>query len=160
MSKAELERDIRLGVRAVGPDGQVRFRQGGKALKEIERYRRSTELLLPKGPFQRAVRDIVSLITWEKCRLPPADRQSRSTRANSSTDPAPAPEQPPADWTGGGIRFELQAMVALQEAAEAYLVGLMEDANRCAIHAKRVTLMPRDWQLALRLRGEQIRLPA
>ena len=44
---------------------------------------------------------------------------------------------------------------ALQEAAEAYLVGLFEDTNLCAIHAKRVTIMPKDMQLARRIRGER-----
>ena len=47
-------------------------------------------------------------------------------------------------------------MLALQEAAEAYLVGLFEDTNLCAIHAKRVTINPKDMQLARRIRGEQI----
>ena len=54
-----------------------------------------------------------------------------------------------------GIRFQTTALLALQEASEAYLVGLLEDSNLCAIHAKRVTIMPRDIQLARRLRGEQ-----
>ncbi|KAL3204204.1 hypothetical protein MRX96_053071 [Rhipicephalus microplus] len=45
--------------------------------------------------------------------------------------------------------------LALQEAAEAYLVGLFEDCNLCAIHAKRVTIMPKDVQLARRIRGER-----
>lgn len=45
-------------------------------------------------------------------------------------------------------------MAALQEASEAYLVGLFEDTNLCAIHAKRVTIMPKDIQLARRIRGE------
>ena len=44
---------------------------------------------------------------------------------------------------------------ALQEAAEAYLVGLFEDSNLCAIHAKRITIMPKDIQLARRIRGER-----
>ncbi|KAJ0750818.1 putative transcription factor Hap3/NF-YB family [Helianthus annuus] len=44
------------------------------------------------------------------------------------------------------------AVLALQEAAEAYLVGLFEDTNLCAIHAKRVTIMVKDIQLALRIR--------
>ena len=44
--------------------------------------------------------------------------------------------------------------MALQEAAEAYLVRLFEDSNLAAIHAKRVTIMPKDIQLARRLRGE------
>jgi histone H3 len=54
------------------------------------------------------------------------------------------------------IRFHSQALLALQESAEAYLVGLFEDTNLCAIHAKRVTIMPRDLQLARRIRGERV----
>ena len=49
------------------------------------------------------------------------------------------------------LRFQSSAVVALQEASEAYLVGLFEDTNLCAIHAKRVTIMPKDIQLARRL---------
>ncbi|GMT16724.1 hypothetical protein PFISCL1PPCAC_8021 [Pristionchus fissidentatus] len=53
------------------------------------------------------------------------------------------------------LRFQSSAVMALQEAAEAYLVGLFEDTNLCAIHAKRVTIMPKDIQLARRIRGER-----
>jgi histone H3 len=53
------------------------------------------------------------------------------------------------------LRFQSTALLALQEAAEAYLVGLFEDTNLCAIHAKRVTIMPKDIQLARRIRGER-----
>ncbi|KAK0407278.1 hypothetical protein QR680_019115 [Steinernema hermaphroditum] len=53
------------------------------------------------------------------------------------------------------LRFQSSAVLALQEAAEAYLVGIFEDTNLCAIHAKRVTIMPRDIQLARRIRGER-----
>jgi histone H3 len=56
------------------------------------------------------------------------------------------------------IRFQLTALLALQEASEAYLVGLFEDTNLCAIHAKRVTIQPKDMQLALRLRGDSLRM--
>ena len=52
-------------------------------------------------------------------------------------------------------RVQSAAVGALQEAAEAYLVGLFEDTNLCAIHAKRVTIMPKDMQLARRIRGER-----
>ena len=52
-------------------------------------------------------------------------------------------------------RFQTNALLALQEACEAYLVGLFEDTNLCAIHAKRVTIMPKDMQLARRIRGER-----
>ena len=53
------------------------------------------------------------------------------------------------------LRFQAAAIAAFQEAAEAYLVGLFEDTNLCAIHAKRVTIMPKDMQLARRIRGER-----
>ena len=50
-------------------------------------------------------------------------------------------------------RWQASAILALQEAAEAHLVGLFEDANLCTIHAKRVTIMPKDIQLERRIRG-------
>ena len=53
------------------------------------------------------------------------------------------------------LRFQATAVLALQEAAESYLVGLFEDTNLCAIHAKRVTIMPKDIQLARRIRGDR-----
>lgn len=51
-------------------------------------------------------------------------------------------------------RFHSQAILAIQEAAEAYMIGLFEDTNLCAAHAKRVTIYPKDMQLARRIRGE------
>lgn len=53
------------------------------------------------------------------------------------------------------LRFQSAAITALQEAAEAYLISLFEDTNLCAIHAKRVTIQPRDTQLARKIRGER-----
>ena len=53
------------------------------------------------------------------------------------------------------LRFQQSSILALQEASEAYLVGLFEDTNLCAIHAKRVTIFPKDLQLARRIRGER-----
>ena len=53
------------------------------------------------------------------------------------------------------MHIQASAIYALQEASEAYLVYLFEDANLCAIHAKCVTIMPRDIQLACRLHGER-----
>ena len=53
------------------------------------------------------------------------------------------------------LRFQGSAVLALQEAAESYLVGLFEDTNLCAIHAKRVTIQTKDIQLARRIRGER-----
>lgn len=53
------------------------------------------------------------------------------------------------------LRFQSSVVLALQEAAEAYLVGLFEDTNLAAIHSGRVTIMPKDMQLARRIRGER-----
>lgn len=54
---------------------------------------------------------------------------------------------------GASLRWQSQAIQALQESAEAFLVHLFEDSNLCAIHAKRVTIMQKDIQLARRIRG-------
>ena len=59
-----------------------------------------------------------------------------------------------AETMKSGLRFQSTAVLALQEAAEAYLVGLIEDTNLAAIHAKRVTIMPKDMLLARRIRGD------
>ena len=54
------------------------------------------------------------------------------------------------------LRFQSHAVSAIQESAESYLVGVFEDSNLCAIHGKRVTVMPKDLQLARRIRGEAV----
>lgn len=100
-----------------------RFRPGTVALRQIRRYQKSTDLLIRKAPFARLVREIVYEMRDEI-------------------------QEPLRD-----IRFQGAAIVALQESAEAYLVGLFEDTLLCAIHGKRVTIMPKDMQLARRLRG-------
>ena len=53
------------------------------------------------------------------------------------------------------LRFEAKAILCLQEVCEAYLIGLLEDSNLCAIHSKRCTIMPKDIQLAQRICGER-----
>ena len=55
-----------------------------------------------------------------------------------------------------GLRFQSSAVQALQEATEAYTISLLSDTNLCAIHTRRVTIMPRDVELARRLRGERV----
>ena len=111
------------------PKGRVkkryRYRPGTVALKQIRQYQKSTELLIRKLPFQRLVREIAS---------------------DSEVITSPL---------CGKVRFQSAAVMALQEAAEAYLIGLFEDTNLCAIHAKRVTIMPKDIQLARRIHGER-----
>ena len=54
------------------------------------------------------------------------------------------------------LQFQSSTILALQESVEAYLVGLLEDSNLCAIHAKRVIIMPKDMQIARRIRGERV----
>eukprot|EP00804_Cyclotella_cryptica_P003869 CCRYP_015750-RA/>CCRYP_015750-RA protein AED:0.06 eAED:0.02 QI:0/-1/0/1/-1/0/1/0/139 len=54
----------------------------------------------------------------------------------------------------GDMHYTATALAASQEASEAYLIGLMEDTNLCAIHARRVTIMPKDMQLSRRIRKE------
>ena len=53
------------------------------------------------------------------------------------------------------MQFQSSGLLVLQEAAEAYLMGLFEDTNLCAIHARCVTILPKDMQLARRIHGEQ-----
>ena len=106
-----------------------RYRPGTVALREIRRYQKSVDLLIRKAPFQRLVREIYHDLV---------------------TDELKYNRKLPSD-----LRFQSTAMLGLQEAAEAYLVGLFEDTNLCAIHAKRVTIMPKDIQLARRIRGER-----
>jgi len=96
-----------------------KWRPGTVALREIRRYQKSTDLLIPRSPFLRLMREVINEV-----------KEGPHT-----------------------IRVQVGAVGALQEAAEAYLVGLFEDTNLCAIHAKRVTIMPRDIHLAQRLRG-------
>ena len=102
-----------------------RYRPGTVALKQIRQYQKSTEHLIRKLPFQRLVREIA---------------------CDSEVIKSPL---------CGKVRFQSAAIMALQEATEAYLVGLFEDSNLCAIHARRVTIMPKDIQLARRICGER-----
>ena len=59
------------------------------------------------------------------------------------------------NYTETVVRFQSVAVLSLHEAAEAYIVGLFQDTNLCALHAKRVTILPKDMQLARRIRGDR-----
>ncbi|ORZ34907.1 histone H3 variant CENP-A, partial [Catenaria anguillulae PL171] len=109
-----------------------RYRPGTVALREIKKFQKSTDLLVQKLPFTRLVREITQELPYRI-----VEDQSRFNQDN--------------------YRWQASALLALQEAAEAYLVHLFEDANLCAIHAKRVTIMPKDIHLARRIRGHQDR---
>ena len=85
-----------------GLKSEIKRRQkpGAATLREIKRYQRQIDVLMPRAPFQRLVRKICEDVNHE-------------------------------------MRFQSQALQALQEATEAYIVALFEDTNLCAIHAKR-----------------------
>ena len=106
----------RKGARVEKP--KQKYRPGTLALREIQKYQKSTELLICKLPFIQLVQEV---------------GQQFLSR----------------------LRFQGTAIMALQEASEAYLISLFEDSNLCAIHAKRCTIMPKDIQLACRIRGER-----
>mmetsp|Transcript_4464 Transcript_4464/g.12871 ORF Transcript_4464/g.12871 Transcript_4464/m.12871 type:complete len:157 (+) Transcript_4464:156-626(+) len=106
-----------LGVQTGEKKRKHRYRPGTKALMEIRKYQRSTDLLIRKLPFARLVREITNI------------------------------------FAEVGMRWAATGILALQEATEDFMVHLMEDCNLCAIHAKRVTIMPKDLQLARRIRG-------
>ena len=112
---AALRRDTSVEAQVKGTTKSRRCRPGVVALREIRRYQGTSELLLPRRPFQRSVKDAMHAV---------------------------AP----------GMRIQTTALAALQEAAEAFLVSLFADTNLCAIHAKRVTILVRDMQLARRMR--------
>lgn len=114
-----------------GPgEPKKRMRPGHKAVREIRFYQKSTDLLIRKLPFARLVREVQTYFFRKEYRWVLLRISSFYL-----------------------FRWQAEAMMALQEAAEAHLVGLFEDANLCTIHAKRVTIMPKDLQLARRIRG-------
>ena len=101
------------GVTTGGLMKPRRYCPGIVSLREIRRQQNSTELLIPKLPFQRLVREITQ------------------------------------DWMQP-LNFEGSALLALQEATEAYLIDILKEANLFAIHANRVTILPKDVKLAVR----------
>ena len=96
-------------------------------MREIRRYQQSTECLIKRTPFHKLIREIS-----EEYRVWP-------------DGPGTLPVQ---------VHFQSTAIAALQEAAENFIVGLFEDMNLLVVQAKRVTVMPRDIRLGLRIRGD------
>ena len=112
----------------ITPTGGVKkphqYRPGMVALREIRRYQKSTECLIKRTPFQKLIREI-------------------------SQEYIVCPDGPGIPSIQ--VRFQSTAIAALQEAVENFIVGLFKDVNLLAVHAKRVTVMPRDIRLALRI---------
>jgi histone H3/H4 len=115
----------------------------------MSRYQKSTDLLIRKLPFQRLVREIAQDVT------PGLRFQSTAILALQVRPTPPSITNNPITTHPSQLLHPSQLIHhKLQEASEAYLVSLFQDTNLCAIHAKRVTIMPKDMQLARRIRGE------
>jgi histone H3 len=104
---------------------------GGGGVKKPHRYRPGTVALREIRKYQKSTELLI--------RKQPFMRLVREIAQDFKSD----------------LRFQSSALSALQEAGEAYLVSLFEDANLCALHCKRVTIMPKDIDLARRIRGER-----
>ena len=101
-----------------------RYCLGLLALREIYRYQQSNNCLIKRTPFNKLIKEI-----------------SQEYRVCPDGPGTPSVQ----------VRFQSTALAALREAAENFLVGLFEDVNLLGVHAKRVTVMPHDIQLALRI---------
>ena len=102
----------------------------GGGMKKARRFRPGTVALREIRRFQKSTNLLL--------RKAPFQRLVREIASDFKTD----------------LRMASSALAALQESTESYMVGLFEDANLAALHAKRVTIMPRDLGLARRIRGE------
>ena len=124
-ARNEVNNTIKVGQKA------PRKQPATGGLKKPHRYRPGMVALQEIRRYQKS--------TELLCRKLPVARLIREIAQDFRTD----------------LRFQASAIGALQEAMEAYMVKLFEDTNLCAIHAKRVTIMPKDMQLARRIRGER-----
>lgn len=105
-------------------------RAGGSGVQKKRRYRPGTVALKEIRKYQKSTELLIRKL--------PFARLVREIGNELTREP---------------FRWTAEALWALQEAAEDVMVGLFEDCNLCAIHAKRVTIMPKDMQLARRIRG-------
>lgn len=128
----------------------ARMSTGGKAPRKQIATKASRGKGLPSGAVKRPHRYRPGTVALREIR-----RYQKSTELLIRKLPFQRLVREVAQEFKADIRFQSQALLAMQEAAEAYLVGLFEDTNLCAIHAKRVTIMPKDMMLARRIRGER-----
>eukprot|EP00741_Cyanophora_paradoxa_P010893 tig00020553_g10531.t1 len=103
-----------------------RYRPGTVALREIRKYQKTTNSLISFAPFARLCKEIGDGVKDEK-----------KLEGQEKFD----------------LRWSRDAILCLREAAEAFLVNHLSESNLAAIHAKRITIMPKDIQLARRMRG-------
>jgi len=120
-----------LAVKTPGDKAAKKSAPSSGGVKKPHRYRPGTVALREIRKYQKSTELLIRKL--------PFQRLVREIAQDFKTD----------------LRFQSAAVGALQEASEAYLVGIFEDTNLCAIHAKRVTIMPKDIQLARRIRGDR-----
>ena len=112
------------------PSKPIRWAKKKPVIKEVRKYRPGTVALREIRKYQKGTELLIRKL--------PFQRLVREIAQNYKSD----------------LRFQSNAILALQESAESYLVGLFEDINLCAIHDKRITIMVRDVKLARRIRGK------
>ncbi len=105
------------GQKAIAVRKPHSWRPGTVALREIRKFKKKTNLLVRKDPFQRLVQEVA-------LKFGKSDLQMQST-----------------------------AVLALQEAAEYFIVDVFSDTNLCAMHGKHATIMVKDMVLACHIQG-------
>jgi len=113
------------------PKKAARYPNAGSGIKKPHKFKPGTVALREIRRYQKST-DLV-------IRQLPMQRLVREIAQDYKTD----------------LRFEKRAINAIQQAVEYYIIGLLQDSNLCALHAKRQCIMPKDIQLARRLRGER-----
>ncbi|KAG6434385.1 hypothetical protein SASPL_106016 [Salvia splendens] len=140
-------------TRTGGAKKKRRNRPGTVALREIRKYQKSYKLLIPAAPFIRT-----SIGYWD-CDMEVCALRHMLVSFTEALDQnfAHSAENQVKEisfkFAPSIGRWQAEALVALQEAAEDCIVRLFEEAMLCAIHAKRVTLMKKDFELARRIGG-------
>ena len=130
LARLQAARDLAAAAALKAEQSVRQYVAKGGGVKKPHRYRPGTVALREIRRFQKTT-DLLM-------RKGPFQRLVREITFNIKKD----------------ARFQSTAVLALQEASEAYMVGLFEDTNLAAVHAKRVTIMPKDMYLARRIRGE------
>src|SRR3954452_17355636 len=128
----------------------ARKNTGGKAPRKVIAQKQAKKTSSPSGGVKKPHRFRPGTVALREIR-----RFQKSTELLIRKLPFQRLVREIASEFKNDLRFQSSAVLALQEASESYLVGLFEDTNLCAIHAKRVTIMPKDIQLARRIRGER-----
>jgi histone H3 len=100
--------------------------------KKPHRYRPGTVALRQIRKYQKSTESLVRKLPFQRLVRHLVGEKNKRMRA---------------------VRMQTAALYVMQQAYEAYVISLFEDANLCAIHAKRVTVMPKDLLLAKRIRG-------